>query len=138
MTIPLVSRLFNMLMYADDTTLYCNLTNIFTEHDINHELDKITDWLTSNKLSLNVKKTKFMVFHTHQKVVHYQILKINNIPIEQVKQFNFLGLIIDSTLKWNSHVNHIALKVSRVIGILYRLKHIYTPNQCYLCYIIHL
>ena len=43
--LPLVSRLFNMLMYADDTTLYCNLTNIFTENDINHELDKITDWL---------------------------------------------------------------------------------------------
>ena len=54
--LPLVSDKFDMLMYADDTTLYCNLSDNLNEAVINNELNKITDWLSSNKLSLNVKK----------------------------------------------------------------------------------
>ena len=53
--LPSVSDLLNMLMYADDTTLYCNITEV-DELTINNELQKITDWLSSNKLSLNIKK----------------------------------------------------------------------------------
>ena len=45
-----------MLMYADDTTLYCNLTNNVSETEINNDFTKIDNWLSSNKLSLNVKK----------------------------------------------------------------------------------
>ena len=52
-------------MYADDTTLYCNIENReHCEDTINKELSNIHQWLTSNKLSLNIKMTKFMVFHT--------------------------------------------------------------------------
>ena len=50
---PRVSPLFNMVMYADDTTLYCNLSNNTNENDLNSELHKISEWLASNKLSLN-------------------------------------------------------------------------------------
>ena len=65
--LPRVSRVFSMLMYADDTTLYCNINNANSGTILNNELCKISDWLSSNKLSLNVKKTKYMVFHTPQK-----------------------------------------------------------------------
>ena len=51
--LPSVSDLLNMLMYADDTTLYCNITEV-DELTINNELQKNTDWLSSNKLSLNI------------------------------------------------------------------------------------
>ena len=54
-----------MLMYANDTTLYCNINQNVTAEVINRELLKINQWLGANKLSLNVSKTKFMVFHTH-------------------------------------------------------------------------
>ena len=115
-----------MLMYADDTTLYCNINNANSDIILNNELCKISDWLSSNKLSLNVKKTKYMVFHTPQKRVIYPILKLNNANIERVSQFNFLGVVLASTLKWNKHIGHVSFKVSRVIGVLFRLKHIYT------------
>ena len=50
-------------MYADDTTLFCDINgNPADEHVLNTELCKITDWLSANKLSLNVNKTKCMVF----------------------------------------------------------------------------
>ena len=123
--LPKVSHVFSMLMYADDTTLYCNLDYSTSDILLNNELTKITDWLSSNKLSLNVKKTKFMVFHTPQRRVNYPTLKLNNVNIERVSQFNFLGVILASSLKWDKHVAHVSLKISRVIGVLYRLKHIF-------------
>ena len=52
-------------MYADDTTLYCDIKDVPNyENVLNVELCKITNWLAANKLSLNIGKTKFMVFHT--------------------------------------------------------------------------
>ena len=114
--------LFNMVMYADDTTLYCNLSNNTNENDLNSELHKISEWLASNKLSLNAQKTKFMVFHSMQRKVKYPVLTINNTIIERVKQFNFLGIILHYTLKCQKHINYISKKVSKAIGVMYRLK----------------
>ena len=62
--LPHVSKLFKMVMYADDTTLFCNIDNNVTEDVSNRELFKICEWLGANKLALNVSKTKCMVFHT--------------------------------------------------------------------------
>ncbi len=123
--LPSVSTLFHMLMYADDTTLYCNVNENVSEFEINFELTKVGDWLASNKLSLNTSKTKYMVFHTARRLIQYPNLKINNYKIEHVDEFNFLGLILSSDLKWHKHVNHISLKITKVVGIMYRLKHIY-------------
>ena len=66
-----------------------------------------------------------MVFHTPQRRVNYPALKLNNVLIERVSQFNFLGVILSSSLKWDKHVAHVSLKISRVIGVLYRLKHVF-------------
>ena len=123
--LPLVSNIFEMLMYADDTTLYCNVNQNITAEVINGELLKINQWLGANKLSLNVTKTKFMVFHMHNKSVSYPGLQINGNKIERVTEFNFLGLVLQSNLSWNKHINHISLKVSKAIGIIHRLKSVY-------------
>ena len=56
----------NCTMYADDTTLYRFLENFdsnIIEREINYELEKVKLCLKANKLSLNVKKTKCMLFH---------------------------------------------------------------------------
>ena len=85
-------------------------------------MEQLYQWLCSNKLSLNVGKTKFACFHTAQRIVPYPKLKINNFIIDRVTEFNFLGLIISSNMKWKINIDHIALKVSKIIGIMYRLK----------------
>ena len=80
-----------------------------------------------------MEKTKYVSFHTAQKTVIYPDLKINNIIIDRVAQFNFLGFIISSDLKWHKHIEHISLKISKVIGIMYRIKSIFQANiflQC--------
>ena len=65
-----------------------------------------------------------MVFHTINRAVKYPNLKINNTYIEHVYEFNFLGVI----LNWNTHINSIASKISRTVGLLYRLKDIYPQS----------
>ena len=45
--------------------------------------------------------------------------------IERVTQFNFLGIVLSSNLKWNKHTDHVSKKISRAIGVMYRLKQIY-------------
>ena len=107
-------------MYADNTTLFCNIDNNVTEEVINRERLKVYEWLGANKLSLNVAKTKFMVFHTR-----YQNLLINGRPIERVTHFNFLCLILQSNMSWSMHTDHISLKASKAISIIYRLKDVY-------------
>ena len=103
--LPSCSNMFKMIMYADDTTLLCDLNkDNDIETLINDELCKITNWLLANQLSLNVNKTKFMVFHSVRKHVVYPILSINDTVIERVDTFNFLGLHISHDLKWKTHI----------------------------------
>ena len=106
-----------MLMYADDTTLYCNIDQNVSEEVINNELSKVSQWLAANKLSINVTKTKYMVFHLHKKVVTYPDLQLNGNKIERVTQFNFLGLILQSNLSWNKHVLILNLQSHIIEGV---------------------
>ena len=116
--------MLNILMYADDTTLFCNFDNTQNEFTINNELDHVYRWFCSNILSLSDSKTKYMCFHTPKRKVSFPDLKICNITIDRVTDFKFLGLIISSILKWNKHIDHISIKVSKVIGTMFRLKYV--------------
>ena len=79
-------------------------------------------------MSLNIAKTKYMVFHTNKRNVIYPNLKVNNSNIVRVTQFNFLGVILHSHMTWNKHINHISMKIARYIGILYRLRNVYPES----------
>ena len=115
-----------MIMYADDTTLYCDIHGVPNiQHLLNAELSKISDWLAANKLSLNVSKAKLMIFHSDKKKVLYPKLFINNSEIERVDSFNFLGLQLNHNLNWTKHINYISLKMSKIIGIIYKLKSVF-------------
>ena len=80
--------------------------------------------MKSNKLVLNSKKTKYMLFHKHNIVVPTLELKINDSSIDQVSSFNFLGLHINSQLTWQTHIDEISKKMYRVIGLIYKLQYI--------------
>ena len=114
-------------MYADDTTLNSTLDSFGNDpeeiqNSIVRELEKIFKWLNINKLCLNVTKSKFMIFQMPQKRVPQLSFNIEGLHIEQVYEFNFLGLLIDANLNWKAHLNAIGTKVSRIIGLLHKLK----------------
>ena len=81
-----------------------------------------------NKLCLNVSKSKFMLFQMPQNRVPQLLFSIDRMHIEQVTEFIFLGLIIDSNLSWKAHLSAIGTKFLRVIGLLHKLKYIF-PKQ---------
>ena len=129
------STKFDFIMYADDTTLTSTLENFGKisdvaglERELNEEMSKIYGWLLSNKLTLNTAKSKFMIFFKHPKVIPKLNLKIAGNAIEQVAEFNFLGIDIDQNITWKPHVTKTAIKISRVIGVLNKLKHIFPQH----------
>ena len=102
--------MFNFIIYADDTTLFSTIEtfrdsvqNKSTKSVINEELLKIVELLNINKLSLNKSKSKYMTFQMPNKTTLTLSLKINNIDIEKVEEFNYLGLTIDTNLNWKKH-----------------------------------
>ena len=77
-----------------------------------------------NKVSLNIDKTNFIIFHPPQKVKgHIVKLIISNREIMQERFINNLGLLIDSHLSWKYHILHISKTIKRCIGILSKIRH---------------
>ena len=121
---------FDIFSYADNTTLISTIDsftspNTSISDNINSELENVNTWLAAQNLCLNVLDTKYMMFHTPQKRILKLHLTISNIQIEKVGSFNFLGLVLDSHLKWNFHVRKEANKLTHINWILSKLKHIF-------------
>jgi len=113
------------IRFADDTNLFMSGRNINEMlESINEELQHIYIWLKVNKLSLNIKKTQFMIFSKKRsKSDRPEIsLNIDGKPISETNQTKFLGVIIDNKLSWKEHVRHISGKVSKGIGIIIKLR----------------
>ena len=66
-----------------------------------------------------------MIFHRKQKKIKDINISIDNVQIERVNTFNFLGIMLDESLTWIDHTNMVANKISRVTGVLHRLKNIF-------------
>ena len=132
-------------MYADDTCFITPLkinTNAFVQNDeishtINLKLKLVQDWLTVNKLSLNVSKTKYMLFRYPQKHLtqnHIPLLKIYDKPLVYTDTFKFLGLHLDKCLTWNNHVHEVSNKISKACGTLFKLKQFLPSNVLFIIY----
>lgn len=123
-----VSKILTFIMFADDTNIFISGKDInkITQL-INHELCTINNWFCANLLSLNVKKTSYILFG-HKKLPDVDI-SINNQIVSRVHQTKFLGVIIQSNLKWHAHVLLIHSKISKTIGIMNKVKNVLsTPH----------
>jgi hypothetical protein len=98
---------YQMLCFADDTNMLhvgADLNLLIPE--INSSLKKINDWFSFNKLSLNISKTNFMIFHSSRKKIPgtIPIIEIDNQPLNRVESCKFLGVYIDQNLSWKVHL----------------------------------
>ena len=111
------------ILFADDTNLFKSNQDIsIIENVFNEELKNISLWLKVNKLSLNVKETHFIVFTKRKKFNESIKLLIDNQTIEEARSTKFLGVIIDKNITWKYHINYVAGKVSRAIGMMVKAK----------------
>ena len=110
-------------MFADDTNITVaasTLTDL--EKGLNPELRSLNIWLISNKLSLNVAKTEFMVIGSNQRLNSFSDNQVN-VEIDaklitKVKEAKLLGVIIDEYLSWSN----LSKKISSAIGALKRIR----------------
>ena len=113
------TNLFSVL-YADDTNMFASgkdMNNLVS--NLNSTLLTVSDWLKANKLSINVKKTHYMVWYPRSFTMDRSLpLEFNGQQIEEVSETKFLGVILDNGLTWKSHIRHVRNKVSRGAGIL--------------------
>ena len=131
--IPNSSNLLKFLMYANDTTiLYCCLEDIDSINKgqvLNNELKSVHLWLSSNKLTLNVNKYKYMLLSKHKSIQQPKLnLQINTSNIQSTSEFNFLSLHINTKLNWDTHVDVVGNKISSVIGIIKKIT-AYFPKR---------
>ena len=91
---------------------------------MNQELKKIARWLCANKLSLNIKKTHFIIFKSKKRKLNQTVsIKINEQPIELAKYTKFLGVCIDEELSWKHHIDQVVSKISKMTGIMAKVRH---------------
>ena len=130
------SKLLSFVLFADDTNIfYSNSCLEVINEVVQTEINKVTEWLNVNKLSLNITKTKFILFRSiNKKPKHDVKITINNMNIDQVKCTNFLGIIIDECLTLNDHITKVAKKIVRASGIIAKIRHFVNRNALKLIY----
>ena len=92
---------FDFHLFADDSNLFythCDLQHL--EQNVNREPSEISLWFRANKLSLNIAKKHFVIFHPHQKKTKNSLnIEIDGKLINQQKSVKYLGILI------NCHLN---------------------------------
>ena len=125
--LPLCLKHSEVILFADDTTLYTSSKNIVQLYaDINSDLADLIEWFRANKLSLNTSKTHYMLF-SHVKGVYNSVqhtVKIDSDVIARKHHCKFLGIMIDDKLNWSEHINYIHSKLSKSLYALNCSKHL--------------
>ena len=127
----------NLILYADDTVV--NTTNNVASVNNSHQraLQESENWLTENKLTLNTKKTKCVVFGKSKKRIKPSVY-LSKTEIEVKKSFRYLGIVVDNQLNFSEHVTHVTKKLTQFCGIFYRLRKALSSNQmvkAFKCYV---
>ncbi|CAF3093128.1 unnamed protein product [Rotaria sp. Silwood2] len=120
-------------LFADDTALWTS-SNTMTSLSsrLQQSIDAFESWCKSWKLKLQPTKTELIHFsiHPRKKYKHPVEVKVENTIIKPLEHTRYLGVIIDKTLNWRSHLDHIETKIAPRIGLLrYLSRTAYEPNN---------
>ena len=90
------------IMYADDTHItYAGSDLNLIQSSLSHDLEKLSKWLMSNRLTLNASKTEFMLIGFRKRLSTLSDtleLSIDNFPTQQVSSVKSLGIYINENL----------------------------------------
>ena len=120
-----VSDALYPILFADDSNVFLsgrNCNNLIST--MNFELVKITEWLESNRLSLNVSKTHYMLFKSkgmHVPITTEDVL-IKGVKIDYVRKTKFLGVMVDDMLSWGDHIQYIRGKICKGLSIICKTR----------------
>jgi hypothetical protein len=119
-------------LFADDTNMFVKADNLnLLNTECNYYLAELNVWFLSNRLSLNIEKTGYILFQPKFRKWRTNSidLAINGLRINQLTASKYLGIIIDARLNWKEHIDYVYKKLIKFIGIFYRLRN-RMPNPC--------
>ena len=121
--IPDLADFATFILYADDANIILTANTI---EEISNQLKmfifNLQQWVNSNGLALNLKKTKYMIFSRAKNIELPEPLIISGTPIESMHEARFLGVIVDESLNWSRHISTVQSKMARYVGIMYKIK----------------
>lgn len=128
------SDFFKYILFADDTTLLAKSKSLSDlETKINHHLKDIYTWFCCNKLSLNITKTKYLLFRSGRCTTEPN-LSIHTTKLIRYTSAKFLGVEIDDKLTWHKQISNISHRISYIISHLGRIKYKINTNTAILLY----
>lgn len=114
------------VIYADDVTLLFSAES--TDELIlraNRTLVKLDTWAQLNKLKINVSKTKAVIYRAKNKKINITSdIKLQNSKVELVSAFKILGVYFSENMTWDTHIDHVVSKLSRIVGLTYANRYI--------------
>jgi len=134
------------VLYADDMLLYRTVDTPEHMGMLQTDVDRVSDWISSHHLTLNVAKTKFMRLTRQrapsqltpptidgeplEQVSEYTLnnvetenppdILLNGNPVERVSEFKYLGIIISEDLSWSKQVAAVVTKSRKILGVIFR------------------
>ena len=126
--LPEVTKNLSFTLFADDTTAVATDRNLKDlEKKVNQEMMKLRDYLNANRLSLNISKTTYSIFCPPGKKVKENIrIKIGNEEIQRTEEALFLGLILDTSLRFQSQFKKVVEKVKKGVNAIIMTKNTLT------------
>ena len=125
--------IISLMQYLDRLATCPTYSQKSSRQDINYcfnyDLSNVYEWLSANKLTLNMTKTEFMLIASRQKLSQFTespSLTINEIAIEQVTSAKSLGVYVDQNINWECHIENISEKIACAIGAIKRIRNL-TP-----------
>ena len=110
-------------LFADDTIVFKTGTDIESlTASSSTELSKLNDWTQANKLTIHSGKTKLLVVSTKISTQHNASIRFIDKEISRSNCCKYLGVYLDSKLTFNDHIKYINGKISRLTGILYKIR----------------
>ena len=126
-----------VLLYADDTVLYaCHEQEDSAHLWVANDLKLLTDWCCNNQLTVNINKTKVMLFGTRNmlKKGKRNDTFINAIKLQYVNHFNYLGIKLDCSLTFELHASESLKMVSHKLYLLSKVRKFITTEQAITIY----
>ena len=120
-----------ILIFADDTALFIQWKDIpIIFNRMKKCLVKLMEWFSCNRLTLNLTKTCYSIFHGRKKQIPrmYDKMTINGNAIHRENKYKYLGLIIDKKLSWRDHTDYLIASLSTFYGISNKIRHL-VPKQ---------
>ena len=126
------------IMYADDTTILCSAKDeIDLKRKINDCMDEALKWFKKNRLLVNINKSNFMIISSKRKVDEISDINVdvNDYCLNKCDETKLLGVMIDSYLSWQPHVEYLYSKIVPKIGLLHRLRQTVTSDILNIIYL---